>query len=95
MCVWRREKVANKRPLPSAGVQLVNVRRVHTDETTYQVPAQSEQLEGPVPTSEPASEENMDQMQSGVSAGKVHVYDILYNTCTCSSIQNSTLFIVF
>ena len=70
------------------GVQLVSVRRARTDETTYQVPVQTgEDLElpgssvpVPVPmvTSEPASEEAMDQLQvqSTIPAGTV-----LINLC--------------
>ena len=56
----------------------MSVRRARTDETTYQVPAQTGELElpasipVPIATSEPAGEEAMDQLnvQSIIPAGK-------------------------
>ena len=68
-------------PTVYAGVQLVSVRRARTDETTYQVPAQTEELElppsvpVPIATSEPANEEAMDQLnvQSTIPPG-IHVH---------------------
>ena len=68
-------------PTVHAGVQLVSVRRARTDETTYQVPAQTEELElppsvpVPIATSEPANEEAMDQLnvQSTIPPG-IHVH---------------------
>ena len=57
----------------------MGVRRARTDETTYQVPAQTGELElpasvpVPIATSEPASEEAMDQLhvQSTIPGGKM------------------------
>ena len=69
-------------PTVHAGVQLVSVRRARTDETTYQVPAQTEELElppsvpVPIATSEPANEEAMDHLD--VQPPGIHC------TCTCT-----------
>ena len=69
-------------PTVHAGVQLVSVRRARTDETTYHVPAQTEELElppsvpVPIATSEPANEEAVDHLD--VQPPGIHC------TCTCT-----------